>query len=838
MEDGVTNQAAEQQDLPEDDRPKLQDALSIYDADTTLNVMSSRVADGYMLMMLHEAGLQYLFAGARANVGVKSGRYMFEVRVVEQLPLSEGVSTRVVSAPTHTLRLGFSLAGSSPIIGDNQESFCFDADGSFMHNKQVVVFPKEAAFGTFSVVVDMVEHKVSMFKDGGEFGAVQDIPQVFRGKTLFPTVTFKNLTVHVNFGPAHLQGSPLRCRLLQDAAAEDVEISSEAPSKAGSWEVMFPVFMPDEGGYDWLEWFLEKNPHFTEISDRKLLDWITRSGMRRTSQTKCNDKPDFGFAVPSFEDGTVKKMLAAAASLQNRHTLLMEVRGNLIKTEREALLSRFRLPQYRKTAQVMVGEPDDAFRERTETLLLHEKQKKRCLEGGDEASALELTAEERRVKFRKLANPDLTPSQLSSSFESFCPPAQDEGFDEVSYTWLPREKGEQYIKDWIRTRKLTARIEDLQPSDWFRERHQEWQKELNVWHTKHQELKAADPSKRAAAAALKAANAASAKVTNGDSEKEDKDPMLQLEEELEAEELDIFGVEDVSDVSNGEPLYSNFAYEDWALLSLRFELHLLVHAFVHDVADPERVGVPLEHIAFYYFKYFKKGLSPKNFGVETIDDVLGLVRDAVIVSPKSRVLESQVSGEYDSNEIFLKLAEEDRRDRQRRLDAGDQTAQLRIPRPISAMQFTTSAQIAAGQVPLGGPAAAVSASQQAQKGGLGKGFVPRPAAWASLGGGVTGVAPSGQPQQQSAPVGLAAAMQQLGGVGPNMGGSAAQMGCMNPSGNMAGQLGMPLGGGQQLMGQQQHQFGGVPWGGGGKGYGGLQAYGAGGMKGRGWKSWK
>lgn len=44
------------------------------------------------------------------------------------------------------------------------------------------------------------------------------------------------------------------------------------------------------------------------------------------------------------------------------------------------------------------------------------------------------------------------------------------------------------------------------------------------------------------------------------------------------EELDVFGV-DVNDVGNGEPLCSCFALEDWVLLMLRVEFHLMAHAF-------------------------------------------------------------------------------------------------------------------------------------------------------------------------------------------------------------------------------------------------------------------
>ena len=43
---------------------------------------------------LNEGGLHYLFAGARANVGIRSGRYMFEVKVLELLNQTEaGTST-------------------------------------------------------------------------------------------------------------------------------------------------------------------------------------------------------------------------------------------------------------------------------------------------------------------------------------------------------------------------------------------------------------------------------------------------------------------------------------------------------------------------------------------------------------------------------------------------------------------------------------------------------------------------------------------------------------------------------------------------------------------------
>ena len=52
------------------------------------------VLSSEMPVRLNEGGLHYLFAGARANVGIRSGRYMFEVKVLELLNQTEaGTST-------------------------------------------------------------------------------------------------------------------------------------------------------------------------------------------------------------------------------------------------------------------------------------------------------------------------------------------------------------------------------------------------------------------------------------------------------------------------------------------------------------------------------------------------------------------------------------------------------------------------------------------------------------------------------------------------------------------------------------------------------------------------
>merc|ERR1712232_97851 len=105
--------------------------------------------------------------------------------------------------------------------------------------------------------------------------------------------------------------------------------------------------------------------------------------------------------------------------------------------------------------------------------------------------------------------------------------------------------------------------------------------------------------------------------------------------EIDMEDLDVFGVEDVSDVGNGEPLFFNFVYEDWTLLATRYELHLLLHAFKKDLNDTDRPSFSEEHLAFYYNKYFKKTFSVKSFGTEKFSDVVELIKDTIGIAEKN-----------------------------------------------------------------------------------------------------------------------------------------------------------------------------------------------------------
>eukprot|EP00927_Polykrikos_kofoidii_P065899 TRINITY_DN615_c0_g3_i1.p1 TRINITY_DN615_c0_g3~~TRINITY_DN615_c0_g3_i1.p1 ORF type:complete len:1029 (-),score=234.97 TRINITY_DN615_c0_g3_i1:166-3252(-) len=794
----------------EDKRPRLSQQVCIYTSDTTLNIMPS--LHGNVLIPLTDGAMQFLLAGARANVGIQDGRYFFETRIVEVLNPQETQNyvphhEQRLPQPRQVLKVGFALAGSSLFLGEDEGSICFDSEGIVTHNKQAMAtvqkFTRDQVIG---VLLNLEEgspnyNTVSLFRDGARVSKPQPLPPALRGKPLFPAITFRSITVQVNFGPTRMAQLPFVCRTLQEAALSDVAVRQDPKPRDGKYEVLVPVFLPDEGTFDWLDMFLEKHPDYVELSHRMLLDWAEKSGIQRPRMCAgSGDRPDMLFGIPQIdEDVNLRRILSAVAPVQQRNMVVMEVNDNLMKDARHEFLKRFSLSHFKKVARVLIGEPTKDFKETNYSLMLKDKQnradaewkarklektqekileqkqkelererkrqerqakkaaaeaakreegernpltgeprtveeqkEKMAVDGEQEAEKAEsdddadeveqvkhdddseaprvqLTEEESKRWFRKKDIPDLTMPVFAANFTNFTIPRKEEGFDDIHFDWHKRAASTEYMKQWILEKKITTRVEDITPSDWFREQWSGWQAQLQKWHQKQNEWK--DPSRIAAAAA--AAAAAKAKQDNDTEEARDEEMKDGEEKEtklggakeeakdgknngwLAVEEddgLDVFCVTDVCDINGkGEPLFSNFAFEDWALLSLRYELHLLVHAFRRDVNDVERAGIHQDQLPFYYNRYFKKAFSTKYYGVDTYNELVDFIRDTVTIDAKSLLLESHLFDELDNFDVFLKLTEECRRYRQLRLDSGEKLPSLNFSRPPPPAQATAAA---------------------------------------------------------------------------------------------------------------------------------------------------
>lgn len=885
--------AEKEVDVEDDKSPKIKQAPVFHTQDTTMNVMPS--AHGNVLVPLTDGGLQYLLAGARASVGVKSGRHVFEAKTIEVMnPADDPAARQRTSMPRCQLRIGVSLVGSSLFLGEDESSICFDSEGFLIHNKNQSSCSQK--FGADSIVTLLLNldnsspnaNTISLFKDGQRASRPQPLPEALQGKALFPTLTFKNVTVCYNFGTQH-SPLPFKCRPIGEASQADVTIApAPVVPKDGKHEVIFPVLLPDEGGYDWLDMFLEKNPHYTELSDRMILDWAEKSGLVKPggyAAMTSHDKPEMGFGISVMDDGSIRRVLQAIAPVQPRSYVVMELKQNLVKDDRKEHLARWIVSDFKKQAMIVMGTPPLTFQKRSQDLFLKQKQeialaefqvkqelekrqklvmkkqrqlekeRKKALKQQHKAAAeakrkmelerkrkeanaigeeyaegpedeppkdddpdeedeeeeedeimdgpprVELTAEEKKSMFRKSPIPDMTSYNLNTSFMKFSVPEKDEGFDSISYEWYKADKCKDYVKQWVQEKKTTTRIEEIVPGEWFTTKWKEWQKILQSWHAKHNTYKAqvaqnaankaAKQAKKAALAAArearsKAAAAAKEKASadaaaKGDSSAPDKKPEESPAEEAPAEEeeeddkddgkidfdkLDVFSVEDILDVGGGEPLFSTFGFEDWTMMSLRYEIHLLAHSFMRDVKDPDRIGIHLDHLTFYYSKYFKKALNVKYFGVETMHDLIDLIRDTAVVSRKVKVVETQLPDDLESLGIFVMLTEEARRDRLRRVDLGDESAKLKLHQPQVVGGVTASAALAAAMTvrPQGGCATRPSTMM----GGAQQAIRPQ------------GITPTWQQQQPGVrPVGSQSAIRpNMGSMGMNMNMMSSMMNSM------------------------------------------------------------
>jgi hypothetical protein len=577
------------------------------------------------LSSLSDGGFQLLLSGARANTGAIGRRYLFEVLLLESVPAVENV-----------LRIGFSTEGSSLFLGDGtSNNFGFDSDGFFIAAGQ----RKKACSSMGKKVVGVLlnldkdspnANTVSLFLDGVRACKPLAIPADLCGKALFPTITFKNVTLVVNFGNAsrQLQPLPFRCTMFADILKADCKQSTVKPAKDGSFQAIVPVGLPEQGVFDFVAFLQSSKTHFEELSARRLLRWCKDSGLDVGSASASNrDRPDFS-GIDGIDE-SMQSALLRLALLARRDIVICEVGACLLKTGRDEILAK--LPaSAKKVAVVVLGEPSAPFKAWVQQQTKDADTSKWYLP---------------RLKGE---GPDVSDKALSC-YSQFCLPTEADGFAAVQFEWAGKQGAEEHLKAWIKERKASTVIEDLKPGEWFTTKLQEWHKlreELKKRHTEYAKKKKESPDMLDIASAFDIKSAA---------------------------------VEDIHNIdSKDTPLYANFKWEDWILLTWRYQLHLLAHAFATDVADPDRPGIPEEQLPHYYNIYYKAKCDPTQIGCADFPKAFKLLKLAGL-ELKSKILSSSLDKEMPVKDFIVGI-EQYRRDRIRRIDAGDESAQLRFPK--------------------------------------------------------------------------------------------------------------------------------------------------------------
>lgn len=273
--------------------------------------------------------------------------------------------------------------------------------------------------------------------------------------------------------------------------------------------------------------------------------------------------------------------------------------------------------------------------------------------------------------------PDVSEKMLIPKLSKISLPSCAEGFDSIECPWLDQASAEEWMNKWMLNQKTTSIVESLIPGQWFTTKLKAWHEMRGALRQRHMDFAA----KRRRSAVDTDAN----------------------------DVVDLSEVKDVHDADGkGTPLYANFKYEDWLLLAWRYELHLLSHAFIRDVNDPDRQGIPEIHVPHYFQVYYKMPCQPRKLNANSVEEALKVLREPVKLvnkGGKCRLLQSTL-GDDASLEDFLMSVEQYRRDRFRRIDAGDESAQLKFPKaPSTAPPAGAKAALPASHQKAGHPPA-------------------------------------------------------------------------------------------------------------------------------------
>ena len=187
-----------EEDAPEDGRIRVEPGtFAVSSLHSTLNVMTT---DGKLLLPVSDRGFQHLVAAARATAGLRNGRYLFEVRIVE---LRRSVESGKHRVPRQFCGIGFCADGSSLFLGHDEECMGFDSEGCLCKDGRKswmdglndrIKLDRQVVMGVL-LNLDAKSpnaNTLSLFVNGERFGRPQSLPENLKGKPLYPLINFKN----------------------------------------------------------------------------------------------------------------------------------------------------------------------------------------------------------------------------------------------------------------------------------------------------------------------------------------------------------------------------------------------------------------------------------------------------------------------------------------------------------------------------------------------------------------------------------------------------------------------------------------------------------------------
>uniref|UniRef100_A0A4W3JRU8 Heterogeneous nuclear ribonucleoprotein Ub n=1 Tax=Callorhinchus milii TaxID=7868 RepID=A0A4W3JRU8_CALMI len=240
----------------EEERPRVR--VCVHNCDLHFKINRNR----FGAMPLTMEGFAYLWAGGRASYGVTMGKVCFEMKVIEKIPVKHLPPDQT---DPHEVRVGWSFASSSMLLGEKEFSFGYSGTGTKSSNckseEYGEKFGENDVIGCFFTFGDEVE--LSYSKNGQDLGVAFKISKDdLAGRALFPHVLCHNCAVEFNFGQEETPflPTPEGFTFLQQVPLEERVRGPKGPTTKGECEVLMMVGLPGAGKSVWASKHAAEHP--------------------------------------------------------------------------------------------------------------------------------------------------------------------------------------------------------------------------------------------------------------------------------------------------------------------------------------------------------------------------------------------------------------------------------------------------------------------------------------------------------------------------------------------------------------------------------------------------
>ncbi|XP_039976094.1 heterogeneous nuclear ribonucleoprotein U-like protein 2 [Xiphias gladius] len=206
-----------------------------------------------------------LWSGSRLTHGVLQGRVGFEVRLERKL-LTKQLEEQEFMEP-YGLRVGWSVANTSLLLGEDELSFAYDGRSKKVSGGKEEEFGEPFSegdiIGCYASFSAGAAIQLSFHKNGRFMGVAFSLgASVLQGVPLFPHVLCKSCSVRFLLDPTTppwYPGPPGFTPLAALPAGQRVR-STFAPSSRAQCEVLLMVGLPGSGKSHWAKTHMKKHP--------------------------------------------------------------------------------------------------------------------------------------------------------------------------------------------------------------------------------------------------------------------------------------------------------------------------------------------------------------------------------------------------------------------------------------------------------------------------------------------------------------------------------------------------------------------------------------------------